>query len=408
MRALVVAAGLLALAGCRPAPIAPASQPGPPVVPPPPPCTVRLGYLEPHGVYYLLDYLALDTLDPRPPVARPVVPDIAGWVAYSANSHRMAYLGRDDQVHLADLATGLRWVVGRADNPADPVFALSPDGAKVALIEKGNVRVWLANNPTGSHLAAAKCPKPPASLAWSPDSKLVAMSTMAAVRDETNDGGIWLLQEGLSQPKRLVAPGPRGEGCSRDLMWSPDGKWLAWARGYGDGWTGDLARADGSDLRRDAIGAGPREWLPDSRGLIVDIHVEAGAFRAGLYSLRMSKVIPFVSGVIRGHCLSPDGSSVLVFPLGDAKGADMLDLGSGMGTPWGPKAVIEGAAWLADGRVPKDEYRFPWRIACAVRDPRTHDLRLWFVNRAASRTKETTLPLDPEFGPRSLRWIDLP
>jgi hypothetical protein len=142
--------------------------------------------------------------------------------------------------------------------------------------------------------------------------------------------------------------------------------------------------------------------------LIVDLHVEAGAFRGGLYSVRMNKVIPFVTGVIRGHCLSPDGGTVLVFEAEGSPGGETIDLGSGTGSPWGPEAVIEGAAWVADGRVPKDEYRFPWRIALAVRDPQTHALRLWFANRVATRRQKTNLALDPEFGPRSLRWIDLP
>jgi hypothetical protein len=392
VRAALVTFVLLLIAGCRSAPQAPVSAP-----PPPPSCSIRLGYLGADGVYYLLDYVALDVLAPQAPVPRPAVRDVAGWVRYSTDGRRLVYLGRDDQVHFADLATG-----------ADRVVGLSPDGARVAFVEKGAVRVWKASSPAGSPGAKVRRPKPPTYLAWSPDSATLAMGTMAQPDDETNDGGIWLLQGAASQPKRTVAPGPRGDGCSRELQWSPDGKWLAWARGYGDAWTGDLARADGSDLRRDALGAGPREWLPDSRGLIVDIHIEAGAFRAGLYTLRTNKVVPFVGGVTLGHCLSPDGEAVLVLEAGGSSAGQMIDLGSGVGSPWGPDAVIEGAAWLAEGLVPKDERRFPWRIAAAVRDPQTQGLRLWFLDRSGGGKKETTLSLDPEFGPSSLRWIDLP
>jgi hypothetical protein len=190
-------------------------------------------------------------------------------------------------------------------------------------------------------------------------------------------------------------------------MWSPDGQWLAWSRGYGDAWTGDLARSDGSDLRRDSIGAGPAEWLPDSRGLLVQVHIEAGAFSLGLYSLKMDKVIPLPTGPIRGHALTPDGEAVLAFPGGQDAVPDMVQLASGAASGWSTCAGAEGGAWLREPPVLSVGRPFPWQVALAVRNPETMALRLWLADQSGSRLRETDIAVDLVYGAASLAWVNV-
>jgi len=177
------------------------------------------------------------------------------------------------------------------------------------------------------------------------------------------------------------------------VMWSPDGQWLAWARGYGDGWSGDIASSDGSDLRRYEIAAGPLEWLPDSSGLICYVHVDAGAFSTGLYRLDDATVIPLgPEDKDTRHCLSPDGTRVLVFGSGEPN--VMVDLATGQEQTWGPEATVEVAAWAPDGT-----------IALGVRAPDEARLIIWLCDAQGEVRAKTAIKVGWSWAGR---WVKLP
>ncbi len=269
----------------------------------------------------------------------------------SADGTRVAYTDAKEGVAWINLLSGETATVG-PPGAMDAWYrvAISPDGQRVAYVSGGRVKVWTRDGETVTIEGPQFCTSP----AWAPDSTRLAVGTMARQDAEDEDGGIWVWS-GEGAAERVVPPVEDGWGCTQQVMWSPDGEWLATARGAGDGWSGDLARADGSEIRRDAIGAGPIEWRPDSSGLLVSVHIEAGAFRTGYYDLADHKFTPFGGEDDETlACLSADGAhALLTRPCAEGP-ALLVDVNTGeqreWGSPvagiavWGPHDVIALAA----------------------------------------------------------------
>ncbi len=370
---------VLVLAGCRPSGVQPPSE----VVPPSPaeaPATesLMLGYVGADRAYHLLD--------PATMRARKLFGGIGRRVGYAADGRTMAYVGEDGRIFLADLVTGTSEPVARSDDILAHHFSLSPDGLKLAYVDSGAIKVW-SDGLVQTVEGPTDCTVP----GWSPDSRRLAIGTMAE-GDETRDGGLWVW-DGKGEARQIVAAGPSDEGCTQEVMWSPDGQWLAWARGYGDGWSGDIVRSDGADLRRYEIAAGPLEWLPDSSGLICYVHVDAGAFSTGVYRLDDATVIPLgPEDKDTHHCLSPDGTRVLVFGSGEPN--VMIDLATGQEQTWGPEATVEVAAWAPDGT-----------IALGVRAPDEARLIIWLCDAQGEVRAKTAIKVGWSWAGR---WVKLP
>jgi len=330
---------IVACAGCRPAETPPADGLAEPpadleaAAPVLAETVLRLAYVSIGGELHLVD--------PETMAQTVALTGVGDHVSYSAGS-ALVYLDESDAIHRADLATGEDIVIATAADPYMRTFAISPDGARVAVIQGEGLSIWQEGRMTAIEVARPSDPP-----AWSPDSTMLAVGAQG--EDESIDGGLWLW-DGGPEARRIVPPVAEGWGSTREIMWSPDGAWLAWARGAGDGWTGDLCRADGTELRRDEIGAGPLAWLPDSSGLLISIHIEAGAFQAGIY--RLADGSPTRIGPQYWDsraALSPDGAQVLAF--GSNGKAIMADVASGEQRPWGEGLSVQDAVWAPDGRL---------------------------------------------------------
>ncbi|MGI5819403.1 MAG: hypothetical protein ACOX9R_15045 [Armatimonadota bacterium] len=304
--------------------------------------------------------------------------------AWSASGSAVAFIAEGEGLIVADLDTGTRRALGQVDADFPRAIAISPDGANVAWVRDGLLRIW-REGATLTVEGPERCTTP----SWSPDSTRVAVGSMGD--DESVDGGLWLVDEDLGA--RLLVPPVEDEwGATQSIAWSPDGEWLAWARGAGDGWSGDLARSDGSDLRRDAIGAGPLAWFPDSSAILMSVQIEAGAFAAGIYrhadgSTQMIGPDAWDSMAV----LSPDGRHVLAWGY-DGR-ALLHDVAAGDASSWADRVTTRWAAWSPDGRIAAivDDARGGMNVL--VGDP--------------GGAGETVARVETE-APWTLRWIELP
>jgi len=349
MTARVAAACLLmviAIAGCprSETPMiteVPSEQPpaAAPAAPAAPETVVRVAWLSTmSGGLMLLDPETMEA------TATGVETAESGAVSWSKDGSIVATLGPDWRVRITDLRPDGGPAIGPEADTQMGGFAVSPDGTRVAVVQEDGVAVWAGGSTTQVAIPRA-CGIP----AWSSDGRRLAIGAMGD--DESVDGGLWLW-DGQGDATQIVAPA-EGWGCTSDVMWSPDGEMLAWSRGAEDGWSGDLARADGSDLRRDVLGAGPLAWLPDGSGLLVSVHIEAGAFGTGIYRLAGDTISPI--GPIGDEdwdsraVLSPDGSRVLAW--GRPPLTLTVDVATGEAQPWDDELFVEGAAWAPDGRL---------------------------------------------------------
>lgn len=369
------------MTGCVNRAPAPAPTPEPPPAinePAAPPNQRQIGFIRSDGTYCVYD--------PEAKATKELLPEVGDEVCYSDDGTRMAWQGADGAVVLADLTSGAVTTVGNTDRTHLVSIAISPDGSKLAWVDGSTIKVW----SEGAVLSVSG-PEHPATPSWSPDGSKLAVGAYSG-EDESKDDGLWLW-EGTGAAKRLVPP-IEGWGAVGRIQWSPDGKWLAWERGAGDAWTGDLARSDGTDLRRDEIGAGPRQWLPDSSGLVVEVHIEAGAFSTGFYTLADRKLVPL--GPENAHtisCLSPDGTEVLVF--GPDREARLINLA----------APATSARWDAPGRVEVCHWGENDMIVFAA-TPTPGEAPRVYASPPMGPAED--LDLSPRLPVDALRWLKLP
>jgi len=298
----------------------------------------RFAWLEDDGDLMLFDPESGETTA----VEVPDISDVHHDISWSTSGSALAYRNSSRRVTIYDLATAEQQDVGPSDLYLGQMFELSPDGTRVALVRMSKLVTWDRGTET-TFEGTPRCTVP----GWSADSKLVAVGGMG--HDETEDAGLWLAQDG-GRARLLVAPRETGWGATQRIMWSPDGKWVAWARGAGDGWSGDIARSDGSGLQRDTVGSGPLEWFPDSSALLATIHIEAGASKTGIYRLHDYSL----SQIGLDHwessaAVSPGGEMVLAW--GWDGEVIVVDAQTGAETRWPEKALILQADWAPDGTI---------------------------------------------------------
>jgi len=350
------------------------AEPGPAEAPE---TVVRFAWLSTDGKLMLLDADAME--------ATPADIDVSPGeqISWSEDGSVVAAMGSDDQVYRIDLKTGESVEVGPPTTAFMRTFVVSPDGTRVAQLRDDVISVW-ADGETTEIAGPRSCNVP----SWSVDSQRLAIGAMG--EEEESDGGLWIW-DGEGDATQVV-PAADGWGCTCEIMWSPDGQMLAWARGAGDGWTGDLARADGSGLRRDVIGAGPIAWLPDGSGLLVSVHIEAGAFGAGIYRLADGTLARIGDEEWGGHAaLSPDGARVLAWGY-DGR-ALMVDVATDEARTWREDLHITQAAWAPDGRL---------ALVIGGNDEAS---QLWIGD--ADGTEAGRIPVEADWRWDG-RWIELP
>jgi|LSQX01.2.fsa_nt_gb WD40 repeat protein len=280
-------------------------------------------------------------LDPDSGASSPVLTKIDPFdapPAWSDSGSVIAYRSEDGTLMRADLASGTSETIA---TPASvSAIAISPDGKKLAWVSDGELSVW-----TGADIKVVEGIERAVAAAWSPDATRLAVGCMG--EDEDQDGGVWLV-DGVLRATQIV-PASDDWGSPQQIRWSPDGQWLAWSRGAGDGWFGDLSRSDGSDLRRDVIGGGPIAWFPDSRAILVSLPIEAGAARTGVYRFEDGSLTPIgPENWDSMAALSPDGAHVAAW------GSDGHLLIRDMASEeelWPADLQVKWAAWGRGGRL---------------------------------------------------------
>jgi Tol biopolymer transport system component len=176
-----------------------------------------------------------------------------GW---SGGGSRYAII-RDGDAWLANAdGSGLRNVTDFEFGGASGL-ALSPDGETLAVVQQARV-LWLIDSD-GTRRQVDLGPDVSldfVDLHWSPDATRVAIATRPYY--ESSAGTLYLVAIDGS-PTTVVAD-------ARNPIWSPDGRFLAFLSGDGDGTRIDMANADGSGRRSvtdDAVRPdGQIAWLP--------------------------------------------------------------------------------------------------------------------------------------------------
>lgn len=347
----------------------------PPTPPVPPAAGLAIGLVRADGTYCLYH--------PDSGTVEELFPGLAGGLGYSADATRVACQDAQGTIWLADLRTRELKELGRTDRAQVFSIAISPDGAKVAWADETALRVW-----SEGQVITVPGPDHPNQPAWSPQGTRLAMGARRGANDGQDDG-VWVW-EGSGAAQRLVPPA-EGKGAVGRILWSPDGKWLAWERRTGDAVTGDLGRSDGTQLRRDELAASPIQWLPDASGLLVAVPVKAGVSSVGLYRLAERKVVPLgpeQAGTVAA--LSPDGNEVLVFGPGNE--ARLINLA----------APATSARWEAPGQVELCHWGENDQLVFAARRAPGERLSI-YVSPPMGPAQQ--LSLEPYQPVQGLRWL---
>jgi imidazolonepropionase-like amidohydrolase/Tol biopolymer transport system component len=150
-------------------------------------------------------------------------------------------------------------------------LALSPDGARVAMLALDRLWVWSVDDPDGARTPVTEVPEGASSPSWSPDGTEVVYSA----------GDLFSANVATGATRRLTAL-PGNEDLS---AWSPDGEYIAFVHGRRCGFAGNCSSGEIRLIRPDqpmvrdtaatiAVGAVQRNvlhslvWSPDSKGLV--------------------------------------------------------------------------------------------------------------------------------------------
>lgn len=284
------------------------------------------------------------------------------------------------QVRAVDLATGEEeWRV-----ETEPVNDLrwSPDGAWLAVVEAGSLRMFSEDGATGPTIDGAF------SASWSPDSTALAIGKMGGIylydlgsRQETQVGPNWhlygaewspdgdsILFTSGAEPFNPTEPPPieptvrlyrlslldeshlalTDEAYYGGECWSPDGRQIALTRRHGmsfftDGFVLDVESGGVTGLG--AAGWERCPWSPDGQQLLVDSGDAAWIATAG--GEPVIEVAAAATGeLVLAHGWSPDGEWVLVMRENGAgtptlevvrvDGSDRTLVGEGFVAAWQP------------------------------------------------------------------------
>jgi TolB protein len=194
--------------------------------------------------------------------------------AWSPDGQRIAlattadYDGRAQaQIHTVNMSGALVRLSHAASEERYPAW--SPDGAWIVFDSgrAGNREIWKmrADGSQVTRLTHDEAYDEQGD--WSPDGRQIAFIRKSGDRGDdpayrNHLGDIWVMDSDGSGARTLVTC-----SCAVDPRWSPDGRWIVYARGSGDKTLGStLWAVRVSDGRQVQLTSGRRDWRPDWRG----------------------------------------------------------------------------------------------------------------------------------------------
>ncbi len=247
------------------------------------------------------------------------------WPSISADGRTVVF-ERDFGLWRLDLASGQAEPIPirvRSDTKITPVrvavytrdlseLALSPDGKKVAFVARGEVFADFADKETdrerrqGPSFRVTNTPFRERDIAWSPDSRMLVYTS-----DRDGDEEVYRYDFVTRTESRLTDSSGRKEGP----LYSPDGAWIAYARG--DDEIRLIDAATGEDrpfIRGNFVYGTSFAWSPDSRWLVYS--GRDANFFSNLYLQRVDEDTPrqitFLSNLtLGGPIWAPNGRFII-------------------------------------------------------------------------------------------------
>jgi tricorn protease len=150
--------------------------------------------------------------------------------------------------------------------------ALSPNGTRALFTARGDVFTVPAEHGPTRNLTHSSSAHDKAAR-WSPDGRRIAF-----ISDMSGEEELYLVdQDGSGQPERLTT---NGDMMRYPPVWSPDGKYLAFADKAGRLWNLEIATKRLTEVAHDSGGrVSDQSWSPDSRWLAFSLS-HASGFRS--------------------------------------------------------------------------------------------------------------------------------
>lgn len=385
----------------------------------------RRGLQNPLGTATAIGFIALTVFgaiylwaSQRHPASLPVQPltTLVGteWTGtWSPDGSQIAFLHTNNgsaDISVKSVGAGKPRAV--ATGPHDELTPRwSPDGQKIAFLsDRGNGLELLWVPPTGGaerRIASTGIPfleqwmgiYALGAMPWSPDGETLVFSRRQSLGEEA----LWRVDVDTGDKRQLTEP-PKGHH-DRDAAWSPDGRWIAFAR-YGPDRVG-LWRIPASGGEAETVevnehsNRGP-SWTPNGRNLVFF------SDRSGSYDLWMT---PAEGGIPRQMTAGP--------------GPDYLPVVSSTGrvlfTRWGHQTDLY---WMDTTRPGKAHERLTFntrenyapRVApdghrIAYHSDRSGNYEIWLLDRESGRdrklTEDSAVDVMPDWSPSGERLVFL-